>query len=678
MKPPVTTFSVQEILSPVYLSQHSGVAEEDTATGDGSDALVIKPDTAENEPEPDPPTHQQLLAQSAPLDEAAEGTENEIEQHVQLAVEGADEASGGAIYQMGPSGDYVLVKGESGGESENQIITQLAEGGIGKAEGGKSEEVDLQKIVSQFIQNGDSSVTIVTNEEEGRGEEVVTQLTVDQEICVVCPECSEIFPADAITTHLQEVHGDSPNSQEWQNAVLEQLMTMKLAEAAGKSDPETTVENGVIDAAGEVVIHDPSQLAEQQADNKAIIVSDSGPLMLDMEGGGSRLHHCYLCPSAFRKLKSLSTHLERSHDEELDPAKVVIVVDGPGIKCHLCDFIGSDKMKIRRHLRTVHSLKLKQQKQEAECYICQAKLTDLNAVRSHIRRNHKAHPMFEDALVKAWPEASEKRITGEFPCPECLKIFPISYVRKHLRQAHSDSPSLENGLRFIRSKLLQHRVQMRGVRRKPIPRVQCQHCGKSVLQTSLRLHMHSKHQIVIRKPLVQMVCPYEGCGKVFVKKYNKDRHMLTAHQKNSDAFKLERTKCPDCHVIITKPKLESHRGNRRCLRRMLQQAIAQDPSKAYLLKRAKKPIPSVKCDECGQKVLKTSMRIHMFAKHKKVIRTPVDIITCQYEGCGKTFIKKYNYERHRDHWHLGMYGLVLYVLCAFICRSYNHGTGNTA
>ncbi len=624
--------TIESILSPVYLSQNvagvtaAGVTpssdtegnavdetgELSTELGDGSDAAFSLIATASQPDNSDKKTDAHLEEQDPEcIDNIAgvEGTESEFEvkyepiaesscqetppscdlplrndiQESDSALKTEAQESGltnmtsqqtisipDAMVLEGLSGKDmpVEVKTEDGAVLISEVVPQLTENMVLT-----STSTQLQGIITHLVQNGESAVTIVTDEQDGH-EGLTGEVALEQppDIEIVCPECLEVLPTTTIGSHIQEFHPDSANCQ----AVIEHLFGSKIVEAVDTlqrtSEPHSTARHS-------------TDIIKIQRKRHSVQQGSGPPLVLDLQANSTQVvvHKCYHCNQAYCNPKTLKHHVEKMHHEEFDSSRVTFQVEDTGVKCHLCDYIGRDKFKIRRHLQTVHRIEVFNPNKVFECFICQTKLAGMKQTRNHIRRNHKGHPMYEDALVKAWPAKTPKRvIQGDMPCPECLKTFPMTFLRRHLRAYHSDSPTLDDAIKIVRRKMTQ------------------------------------------KRDLLRMDQP-------------------------------KKCTCPKCGLVLTRPKLKGHIGNRLCRKRVLTKLVLDDPSKAHLLKKPKmqKPIPKVTCEECGQLILQTSLRIHMYSIHNKNIRKPVKLITCTYDDCDKTFIKKYNLKRHIEINHLG-------------------------
>ncbi len=529
--------------------------------------------------------------------------------------------------QNHPSGPGEVIDGNYGGDAGEQVIQNLPEEGIvqGLGEGSiimsddlsalphnsmisVSSEAELNGIISQLAGEGAVTIRYVSDsDDQGMKQEpsddptAIMENDEEQVMAMICPECRELFPLTDIEEHFRGVHPDSVLCQ----AAVQEISQLDLKPEDGSIPTSCAIvaeELNTEDATAAEVLVETTDLAtvteeiippyQDQVRSLSLPGMKSEELNITANRTTIELHPCYHCKMSFASSKTLRNHIEKMHHEKFDSSRAGHLIQGTAFKCHFCDYIGRGRFQLRRHLQQVHDIEVAYRKREVvrridpvyglvECIICKAKLCGLQNARTHIRRNHEGHPLFEDALIKAWPKKTARTVNeGTMPCPECMKPLPITFMRKHLRAIHSDSLTMLDSVKFVRNKLNQLRLSGK-IRKKPEkfpcpecgrhldkfnmqnhvgnklcrrtqlrkkaagdprleelylkkkkqdPKVKCPECSQEMRRSSLRGHMFAKHQKVILKPLAPVTCPYEGCGKVFLKTYNMKRHIDITHR----------------------------------------------------------------------------------------------------------------------------------------------------
>ena len=149
--------------------------------------------------------------------------------------------------------------------------------------------------------------------------------------------------------------------------------------------------------------------------------------------------------------------------------------------CHLCPLVFKTESGLRRHKYKCHNDSYVQP--YIACKICGRELKQ-ESMRTHLKYTHK--------------------LSEEFPCPECGKIFlHPSFLRRHIRAVHEKLLPVTCdicGKRFPQPQNLKKHID--GVHNKLKP-YQCKLCGNFFSQTcSLSLHLKNVHKVV--KPSVTL------------------------------------------------------------------------------------------------------------------------------------------------------------------------------
>ncbi len=376
-----------------------------------------------------------------------------------------------------------------------------------------SANTQLQGIVTQTVQSADTTATIITAKQDSQGT-LGDTIVSDQPsgMGIACPDCLGVFPTSIFSKHCQDFHPNSASCQ----AAVESLFGAQTM--------------NVIDQSTDAVNLPKAVTLQQRVESHAASKRSSNA----------------------RKLQ------QKKHSHAPFQVK-----DGD-VKCHLCDFIGSDESKIQHHLQMVHHIEVCNSNMVVECFICQTKLAGMKQARNHIRRKHRDHPLFEDALIKAWPDRTSKGVVqGDMHCPECLKAIPITFMRRHLKAIHSDSPTFADALRIVKRKIRQNREHFT---RNQTKRCTCLKCGLVLTKQKLRHHIGNQlcQRRVLRnlvladpskghllgtpssikksvkknckecgqfiiKPVKLIRCPNDDCDRVFIRKYSLKRHIEISH-----------------------------------------------------------------------------------------------------------------------------------------------------
>ena len=212
-------------------------------------------------------------------------------------------------------------------------------------------------------------------------------------------------------------------------------------------------------------------------------------------------------------------------------------------------------------------------------------------------------------------------------CNLCNKIYSRRFIRYHINNVH------RYGNPLVKCDVCGKEVKKRSLRTHKFKfhpsseRVNCEHCGKNILRDHLKYHINNVHN----NPRVKC----DVCGKE-VKRIGLRTHKLI--HSNVDRPGSTKTPCNICGELIQQQNLKRHKrmvhSSEKKNGRYLKFVTPIDDSmkisakvkcnlcnsimvRAYIPRHIQSVHGSkVKCDLCGLKVKKGSLRLHKLRIHK--------------------------------------------------------------
>lgn len=176
------------------------------------------------------------------------------------------------------------------------------------------------------------------------------------------------------------------------------------------------------------------------------------------------------------------------------------------IQCNICGMVCVSNTMHKRHLFEVHGVTKKPEEETPyQCNLCQRRYKDKETIRTHMERIHLKHS-----------ETS-------FVCETCARSYKsTNSLRIHIRRDHLGEK---------------------------LPKTQCPHCNKWILNTGLPFHIR-KH--MMPPPTEKFKC--DKCGS-----QHTQYHGLLKHQKRHHSDLSNRFQCPQCPKgFFTKQHFDEH------------------------------------------------------------------------------------------------------------------------
>lgn len=176
------------------------------------------------------------------------------------------------------------------------------------------------------------------------------------------------------------------------------------------------------------------------------------------------------------------------------------------IQCSVCGMVCVSNAVNKRHLLDVHGIAKKLEEETPyECHLCHRRYKDKDKIRAHMERNHLTTQ------------------SETYFCETCARPYKTTNsLRIHIRRDHLGEK---------------------------LPKSQCPHCGKWILNTGMPFHIR-KH--MAPPPTEKFKC--DKCGS-----QHTQYHGLLKHQKRHHSELSNRFQCPQCPKgFFTKRHFDEH------------------------------------------------------------------------------------------------------------------------
>ena len=274
---------------------------------------------------------------------------------------------------------------------------------------------------------------------------------------------------------------------------------------------------------------------------------------LDLANGWNEQSPCELCGKLFRQRRNMLVHLNRAH-----------LGKGPRtVSCSECDYKGSDKDAVRRHMATSHG----GNPDSVECETCRTTVESKRALKQHIIRRHRTSRVECLGCSRTYHSKGAMQVhlnnvhlKKRYPCETCGDIFKTPGGRtKHIKLVHLAAELFEcvkcDYKSHTKYSIQKHQTTVHASA--SAPRHPCSDCGETFKTIdNLRQHRASvhlgkisacklcskkfpsersaaAHRTNVHDDKTIFVCHY--CEVELSSTYSLARHIESAHQK-SDTF----------------------------------------------------------------------------------------------------------------------------------------------
>ncbi|XP_046577491.1 uncharacterized protein LOC124285329 isoform X1 [Haliotis rubra] len=238
---------------------------------------------------------------------------------------------------------------------------------------------------------------------------------------------------------------------------------------------------------------------------------------------------CQTCKKVFSTRTVLMTHIRRMHEHKR-------------LLCDKCPAIFKSEQGLRDHMNGMHD-----NIRNYICHICGSAYVINDYLRKHIRRVHNKSQKSDKTKDTAKPEKKKPKPRGETKkCPLCKYSFDSLNMKKHLKQIHGETKSVEKRCpdcpeTFPSRCLLEYH---RSTTHDYAYQLNCPFCGIAYVQSkAMQDHVLSVH-LDIKLHQCAM------CDKIFPRPSPLIEHMLTEHKGKSILEENRKLRCPHCSDIF--------------------------------------------------------------------------------------------------------------------------------